>query len=156
LEAVSEQMNMDLQDANPLVLIVMTGGLVFAGQLLPLLYFPLEVDFCQVSRYRTGTRGAELKWLIEPKTSLKNRLLILVDDIYDEGTTLLELIRDCKESGASNVISCVLVNKLHDRKQDPDYQPDYVALEMPDRFLVGYGMDYEGFGRNLPGIYAID
>jgi hypoxanthine phosphoribosyltransferase len=153
---LAEKMNKDLQLTNPLILIVMTGGVVFAGQLLPQLNFPLEVDFCQVSRYRSGTQSGELQWLRQPTTNLQNRTLIIVDDIYDEGTTLLELIEDCHARGATQVVTCVLVNKIHNRKKKPDFQPDYVALEVPDKFLVGYGMDYQGYGRNLPGLYTID
>lgn len=156
IKNLSHKMNEDLQCLNPLILVVMTGGVVFAGQLLPLLKFPLEVDYCQVSRYRSGKQSGELEWITQPKTSLENRTLIILDDIYDEGTTLLELIHSCQLRGAKEVVSCVLVNKIHNRKKNPDYTPDYVALDLPDRFLVGYGMDYKGLGRNLPGIYAID
>lgn len=153
---LANKINEDLQFANPLVLVVMTGGVVFAGQLLPLLNFPLEVDFCQVSRYRSGKQSGEFQWLTQPTTSLHNRTLLIVDDIYDEGTTLLELVNDCQLRGAKKVVTGVLVNKIHQRKKNPDYKPDYVALNLPDKFLVGYGMDYQGYGRNLPGIYAID
>ena len=156
INTLASQINADLQDANPLVLVVMTGGLIFAGQLLPQLGFSLEIDFCQVSRYKSGTQGEKLKWVVEPTIELADRLVVIVDDIYDQGTTMLELVQSCKQRGAIDVVTCVLVNKLHDRKQNPYFKPDYIALEMPDKFLVGYGMDYNGLGRNLPGIYAIN
>jgi hypoxanthine phosphoribosyltransferase len=156
LRQLSARMNADLRDANPVMLVIMKGGIVFAGQLLPLLNFPLEVDFCQVSRYRGNVRGTELEWLVEPSMDLTARHVVIVDDIYDEGTTLAVLIDACKQRGAVDVKTCVLVDKQHDRKQDPDYRADYVAVQTPDRFLVGFGMDYQGFGRNLPGLYVLD
>lgn len=156
LRQLSAHMNEELRDARPLLLVVMKGGLVFAGQLLPLLRFPLDLDFCRVTRYRGGTRGGELDWLVEPATELRDRNIVIVDDIYDEGATLLTLITACRQRGARSVRSCVLVDKQHDRKHDPDYRPDYVALTVPDRFLVGFGMDYQELGRNLPGLYVLD
>ena len=87
---------------------------------------------------------------------LADRHVVIVDDIYDEGTTLAALIDACTQRGARTVKTCVLVDKLHDRKQDSNYHADYVALQTPDRFLVGFGMDYQGFGRNLPGLYVLD
>lgn len=156
LRQLSVRMNTDLRDANPVMLVIMKGGIVFAGQLLPLLNFPLEVDYCHVSRYRGNVRGTKLEWLVEPSMDLTNRHVVIVDDIYDEGTTLAALIDTCKQRGALDVKTCVLVDKQHNRKQNPNYHADYVALQTPDRFLVGFGMDYQGFGRNLPGLYVLD
>jgi len=156
LRQLSARMNADLHEANPILLVIMKGGIVFAGQLLPLLNFPLEVDYCHVSRYRGNVRGTELEWLVAPSMDLTDRCVVIVDDIYDEGATLAALIDACKQRGAVDVKTCVLVNKQHNRKQDPSYRADYVALQMPDRFLIGFGMDYQGFGRNLPGLYVLD
>jgi len=156
LQALSQRMNQELHHTNPLLLVVMKGGIVFAGQLLPLLNFPLDIDFCQVTRYRGSTQGSILEWLVAPRADLHDRAVVIVDDIYDEGATLLALIDACRQRGARDVKTCVLVDKQHDRKQNPDYHPDYVALTLPDRFLIGFGMDYQELGRNLPGLYALD
>lgn len=156
LRQLSARMNADLREANPILLVIMKGGIVFAGQLLPLLNFPLEVDFCQVSRYRGATQGTVLEWLVAPRTDLHDRVVVIVDDIYDEGATLFALIDACTQRGAREVKTCVLVDKQHDRKHNPNYRPDYTALTAPDKFLVGFGMDYQEFGRNLPGLYVLD
>ncbi|RMH48807.1 MAG: hypoxanthine-guanine phosphoribosyltransferase [Gammaproteobacteria bacterium] len=145
----------ELADARPIFLVVMNGGLIFAGQLLPCLPFPLQVDYVHASRYGTATRGQQLRWIQTPRIPLRERAVVLVDDIYDEGATLLGVMEYCLAQGARSVKTCVLVEKIHDRKARPDYRPDYCGLAVPDRFVFGYGLDYQGYWRNAPGIYAI-
>ncbi|MBK9130560.1 MAG: hypoxanthine-guanine phosphoribosyltransferase [Gammaproteobacteria bacterium] len=142
-----------LAEANPLVITVMQGGLITAGMLLPRLAFPLQVDYLHATRYRGKTSGAELHWIVRPTQALTDRIVLLVDDIHDEGHTLEAIVEACKAAGARRVYSAVLVNKRHDRKAA--YRADFVGLEVEDRYVFGCGMDYKEYLRNAPGIYAV-
>ncbi len=138
---------------NPLIVCVMNGGLIVTGCLLSRLDFPLEQDYMHATRYRGETQGGDLNWVVEPQYSLKDRHVVVVDDILDEGYTLAAIVEYCQKSGAADVETAVLVEKIHSRKQG--IKADYVGLEIEDRYLFGYGMDYKGYLRNAPGIFAI-
>jgi hypoxanthine phosphoribosyltransferase len=154
LDAMAERIAADLSEENPLVLCLMTGGLVPTSELLLRLYFPLELDYIHATRYGENTYGGtQLNWLAKPRTSLEDRNVLIVDDILDEGQTLASVIGYCKEQKAKSVRSAVLVEKDHDRKSGID-KADYTGLIVPDRYVFGFGMDYKGFLRNVPGIYA--
>ncbi|QSA95536.1 hypoxanthine-guanine phosphoribosyltransferase [Methylococcus sp. EFPC2] len=145
---ISEQ----LADQNPLVLAVLNGGIIFAGKLLPRLNFPLQLDAVNASRYRGETQGSHIQWLLKPSHPLKDRAVLLVDDVLDEGVTLAELIAYCHEEGAASVHVAVLIDKQIGRERP--CEADFVGLKAPNRYLFGYGMDYKNYLRNAPGIYA--
>ncbi|MCU7836972.1 MAG: hypoxanthine-guanine phosphoribosyltransferase [gamma proteobacterium symbiont of Taylorina sp.] len=151
--SLAEEISIKLSDTNPVVVGIMNGGLIPLGLLLPELDFPLQVDYLHATRYRDKTRGGQLQWLVSPRTDFSERTILLVDDIHDEGITLNEIKTFCHNKGAKNVYSAVLVNKLHDRKNDTC--ADFIGLEVPDRYVFGFGMDYKGMLRNVPGIYAV-
>ncbi|MDX1696336.1 MAG: hypoxanthine-guanine phosphoribosyltransferase [Ketobacteraceae bacterium] len=155
IDGVAQKIEQDMQNENPLVLTVMNGGLVFTSKVIMRLTIPLELDYIHVSRYGFGLTGNELQWKVTPQTNLENRTVLILDDILDEGQTLQAIIQACKSQGARSVRSAVLIEKLHDRKSDPDFKADYTALEVEDRFIFGYGMDYKGYLRNASGIYAV-
>lgn len=137
----------------PVVLAVMNGGLIPAGMLIPKLNFPLQVDYLHATRYRDQLRGSEIKWVVQESINLKGRTVLIIDDIHDEGITL-EIIKNyCLECGAKKVYSSVLVNKVHNRKNSTS--ADFKGIDVPDRYVFGYGMDYKGILRNAPGIFAI-
>ena len=138
----------------PIILCVMNGGLVMTGHLLTRLTFPLETDYLQATRYRGETCGAEVAWLCKPRLSLEGRTVLVVDDILDEGNTLSEVLAYCRQAGADRVFSAVLVKKRHDRLVD-GVTADFIGLEVEDRYVFGFGMDYKGYLRNLNGIYAL-
>ena len=138
----------------PVFLPVMNGGLIYAGQLLPLINIPVQVDYIHATRYRNSTRGYDLEWKVYPQHSLENKVVVVLDDIFDEGHTLAAIVEYCKQQGASEVLSSVLVTKQHERSE-VDLKVDFSALEVPDRYVFGYGMDYKGYLRNADGIYAI-
>ncbi len=152
-DRMAASITQQLGDSAPLVICVMQGGLIATGLLLSRLQFPLQVDYIHASRYGGETRGGELDWKVAPHHELKGRTVLLVDDIHDEGITLQAIIDFCEQQGAARVVSAVLVNKLHDRKHAP--LADFVGLNVVDRYLFGYGMDYKGYLRNAPGIYAV-
>ncbi|HSJ49647.1 MAG TPA: hypoxanthine-guanine phosphoribosyltransferase [Gammaproteobacteria bacterium] len=139
---------------NPLFLCVLTGAIIPAGQLLTRLDFPLEVDYLHATRYRGETRGRDLQWIARPQTPLKGRVVAVVDDILDEGHTLAAILDYCRQEGAAAVYSVVLVDKQHDRRV-PGLKADFHGLVVEDRYVFGQGMDYKGYHRNLPGIYAV-
>ncbi len=153
LDRMATAISARLEKSAPLVLVVMNGGLIPAGMLLPRLAFPLRLDYIHATRYRERTFGTDLHWKKEPEEPLQGRTVLVVDDILDEGHTLQAIVRWCRDAGASEVLSAVLVAKKHDR--GCGMCADFVGLEAPDRYLFGCGMDYRGWGRNLPGIHAI-
>lgn len=142
-----------LHDKNPLVLTVMSGGLIPAGILLPQLNFPLHIDYIHASRYRGDISGGELHWRVPPRFDVAGRTVLIVDDILDEGLTLQGVIAWCHEQGTEAVFSAVLVKKCHDR--NVGVEADFVGIEIPDRYVFGYGMDYKECLRNAPGIFAV-
>jgi hypoxanthine phosphoribosyltransferase len=132
---------------------IMNGGLVMTSRLLERFEFALQLDYLQVSRYRDGTRGGTLTWRVEPALPLAGRTVLVVDDIFDQGWTMHEVVAKIYSLGAAEVISVVLVDKQI--AQERPLAVDFAALTAPDRYLFGCGMDYRGHWRNLPAIYAL-
>ena len=153
LHKVAQQINAKLADRHPLVLSVMGGAVVFSGQLLPLLDFPLDFDYVHVSRYGDARHGGAMHWKVAPRENVRGRVVLVLDDILDEGHTMHALHQRVMELGASKFYSAVFADKMHDRKKP--IHADFVGLELPNRFVFGYGMDVEGAWRNLPAIYAV-
>ena len=138
----------------PILLTVMNGGLIFGGALALAIPTDLEFDYVHATRYHGGTRGSELLWIKQPRLALNGRIVLLADDILDEGYTLRAIREFCIDQGARQVLIAVLCRKLHDRAA-PGVSADFVGVEVPDRYVFGFGMDYHEQGRNLPAIYAI-
>ncbi|MEN0106650.1 MAG: hypoxanthine-guanine phosphoribosyltransferase [Pseudomonas sp.] len=155
IDTMATAINAEMGDSNPVVFCVMNGGLIFSGKLLPKLDFPLELSYLHATRYRNETSGGELFWKAKPEISFIDRDVLIIDDILDEGHTLGAIIDFCRHAGAKNVRIAVLVDKTHDRKARPDLKADYVGMPCEDRYVFGYGMDYKGYWRNAPGIYAV-
>jgi hypoxanthine phosphoribosyltransferase len=153
ISRLGEEISSTLKHEKPIVLCVVSGGIVFAGQLLTQFDFPLELDYVHASRYQNATVGRTLTWEVLPKLNLANRTVLLVDDILDEGITLKAIQDKCYELGAVKVFCAVLVEKQ--LNQAKPISADFVGLEVPDRYVFGYGMDAYGWWRNLPAIYAL-
>ena len=147
--AISER----LADKYPLVLCVMTGGVVFCGQLMTKLGFPLDFDYLHATRYGPETQGGKISWRTAPWTSVKGRTVLVVDDILDEGVTLAAVEESLKRMGAVEVLTAVFADKLNGKEKP--IAADFVGLTVPDRFVFGFGMDAGGAWRNLPAIYAM-
>ncbi len=144
-------------DTRPVYLTVMHGGMPFAAQLameIGALGLDLEFDYLHATRYRGATSGGELVWKHRPATPLRGRRVLLVDDIFDEGHTMAAIVEWCVAEGAADVRIAALAVKCHDRAL-ADLAADYIGLQVPDRYVFGYGMDYHEQGRNLPAIYAM-
>lgn len=156
LDRMASEITAKLKDSNPIILCVMTGALIPTGHLVSRLNFPLVIDYVHATRYRGAVRGGDLHWLVEPRNSLKDRSIVVVDDILDGGLTLAAIIDYCKQAGAKEVYTAVMVSKNREREPGGDVNADFVGLQTEDRFLFGFGLDYEEYLRNLPGIYAVD
>jgi len=142
-----------LGDAQPLILSVMGGAVVFTGQLLPQLRFPLDFDYIHVSRYGNATSGGELDWKVMPRENVSGRNILVLDDILDEGHTLAAIREKVIGMGAKSFRSAVFADKQTGRPKP--IQADFVGLTLPDRYVFGFGMDVHGAWRNLPAIYAV-
>lgn len=145
----------DMADSNPLVFCVMNGGLVLTGKLLTHMQFPLEASYIHATRYRDQLTGGRLEWKVRPTQKIKGRNILIIDDILDEGHTLDAIIDFCKEEGATSVKTAVLIDKQHDRKAYPGMKATFTGLGIEDRYIFGYGLDYQGYWRNANGIFAL-
>jgi hypoxanthine phosphoribosyltransferase len=154
IDAMAETITHRLHDTHPVCLSVMLGGLVLTGQLIPRLNFPLELDYIHATRYLGATEGGELHWLKYPTISLRDRTVVIIDDILDEGLTLHAIVEYCRQMGAKQVFSAVLVEKQRVRDK-VNIQADFAGLLVPDRYVFGYGMDYQDQLRYAAGIYAV-
>ncbi|OYW34017.1 MAG: hypoxanthine-guanine phosphoribosyltransferase [Methyloversatilis sp. 12-65-5] len=129
------------------------GAVVFAGNLLPQLAFPLDFDYVHVTRYGDATQGGALRWISEPRIPVAGRTVLVLDDILDEGITLAAIRRHLLDAGAQRCLTAVFSDKMIGRTKP--IKADFTGLELPDRYVFGYGMDVRGAWRNLPAIYAL-
>jgi hypoxanthine phosphoribosyltransferase len=150
---VAGEINAALADSHPLVLSVMGGGVIFTGQLLPLLDFPLDFDYLHVSRYGNEKQGGALHWKVAPRENVKGRVVLVLDDILDEGETLHAIRQRVMGLGASAFYSAVFADKANGKAKP--MRADFVGMQLPNRFVFGYGMDIHGAWRNLAAIYAV-
>jgi hypoxanthine phosphoribosyltransferase len=153
LDRVGREISGVLHDRFPLVLPVMGGAIVFAGQLLPRLDFPLEFDYLHVTRYRGKTQGGAIEWRVLPGKSVSGRTVLVLDDILDEGETLHAIRQKLEEMGAARIYTAVLADKLIEKTKP--VKADFVGLSVPNRYVFGCGMDAYGLWRNLPEIRAL-
>ena len=142
-----------LAACDPLILVVMNGAFMTAARLLARLSFPLRVGYVHATRYRGGTRGGDIRW-IAPPPEVEGEIVLVVDDIFDQGDTLKAIVDEARRRGAAAVHSAVLIDKRHGRKV-PGLTVDFVGLEAPDRYVFGCGMDYHEYWRQLPDLYAV-
>jgi hypoxanthine phosphoribosyltransferase len=155
LDRMASEITQQLKDTNPLILCVMSGAMVPAGHLVTRLHFPLEIGYLHVTRYRGTNRGGDLHWLVEPRQELKDRTVLVVDDIMDGGLTLSAIMDYCKQASCKNVYTAVMVSKKRKREAGVNFEPNFVGVETEDRYLFGFGLDYNEYLRNVPGIYAV-
>jgi hypoxanthine phosphoribosyltransferase len=137
----------------PVILSVMGGAAVFTGQLLPQLRFPLEFGAIEVTRYGDTTQGRDIQWRLAPRDNVRDRTVLVVDDILDEGITRAAIEKKLKEMGAARVLAAVFADK--DIGREKPVRADFVGITVPDRYVFGFGMDAYGLWRNLPAIYAL-
>ena len=153
-ERLAAQLNLHYAGLNPIVMVVMNGGLIPAGQLLTHLTFYHRMHYIHATRYRDNEGTNELDWKYKPDVSIEGEHVLLIDDIFDEGITLKTVVEELSKEKPLSLESCVLLNKQHDRKVE-DFDVDFVGINVADRYVYGCGMDFHGYLRHLPGIYAI-
>jgi hypoxanthine phosphoribosyltransferase len=155
LDKMAAEITEQLSDSNPILLCVMTGAVMTTAGLATRLHFPLQMDYVHATRYQGKVRAGDLHWKVEPHMDLNGRTVIVVEDILDGGLTLAAIIDYCQSNGAKAVYSAVLVDKKHTRDVGGIAHADFTGMEIEDLFIYGYGLDYEGYLRNMPGIYAV-
>ncbi len=154
VESLARQLNEDYQRRPLTIIAVMTGSIVFMADLIRLLHMPLRVGVVQASSYKAGTVRGKLTINAEMMPDIREHDVLLVDDIFDTGHTLTEVVRLMQELGPTSIRTAVLLHKQG--KQEVALRPDYVAFEIPDEFVVGYGLDYQDEYRNLGYIATLE
>jgi hypoxanthine phosphoribosyltransferase len=141
--------------ANPVLLVVMHGGMFTAAELMQRLGFPCELDYVQLSRYRDSLSGGRLEWIVRPGERLRGRTVVIIDDILDRGDTLMALRAELTGCAVARQLALVLVDKqiTGDRTDRPN--ADFVGMVVGDHYVFGCGMDYRGYWRGLPALYAV-
>lgn len=157
IDAMAKDIHETIANENPVLLCVMIGGLVPMGSLLLRLDFPLELHYVHATRYRGDIKGDNfnLEWKASPSFNIKDRTVLIVDDILDSGLTIAAIVEYCKQQGAVRVLTAVLVDKEHIREPGGLDKADFHGLSVEDRYIFGYGMDYKEYLRNAPGIFVV-
>lgn len=153
VRAIGEALSVAYAGKDPVLLVLLKGSFIFAADLFRALTIPAEVAFVRLSSYE-GTRPGEtvqLHW--PPDESLRGRHIIVVEDIIDSGATLSFFLPELQALEPAGVSIVTLLFKP-DALRYPDLKAAYTGFEIPDRFVVGYGLDYDGYGRNLPALYC--
>jgi hypoxanthine phosphoribosyltransferase len=153
IDQVAVRLTLSVAEQNPVFVCVMNGGLAFTAALMQRCHFPMQLTYVHVGRYGSGIQGGELTWRAKPDMDLNGRHVVLVDDILDRGITMKSLQAWAEEDGALSVTTVVLLDKQIGQTREA--QADFAALVCPDRYVFGWGMDFEGYWRNLPDIYAL-
>lgn len=153
VKRMAGEIGASLGQSHPLVLSVMGGAVVFSGQLLPLLDFPLDFDYIHATRYGNETQGNTLQWKVMPKENVAGRVVLVLDDILDEGHTLAAIRDKVLELGAKSFHCAVFADKILGREKP--IQAEFIGINLPNRYVFGFGMDVRGAWRNLPAIYAL-
>lgn len=150
---VAEQINFDLKDKNPLFLVVLNGAFMFAGDLMKIVNIPCDISFVKLSSYIGTKTTSTVRELIGLDEVLHERTVVIVEDIIDTGITMGVTIEKLKKLEAADVKIATLLFKPDAFRMN--YEIDYIGMKIPNDFIVGYGLDYNGHGRNIPEIYKI-
>ncbi len=153
VDQVAEKMNKDLEGKNPLMVCVLNGSFMFASDLMKRITIPCEISFVKLSSYSgTGSTG-KVKELIGLNEDISDRTVVLLEDIVDTGLTIINTVEQVKAMGSTDVRVATMLFKPEACKHD--VKLDYVGMDIPNDFIVGYGLDYDGYGRNLKDIYTV-
>jgi len=153
LAAMARRISLELGERNPIVMAVMQGGVFASVELCKHFEFPYRFDFLHVTRYGEELAGGTLEWRVRPGAELAGATVLLVDDVLDRGTTLAAVQEELRRIRVAALYTAVLVTKDVARLATP--RVDFAALSAGDDYLVGSGMDYKGYWRGLPGVYAL-
>lgn len=150
---IANKMNSELKNENPLFISILNGSFMFAADLMKRITFPCEISFVKIASYHSTTSSDEMLELIGLKENLKGRTVVIIEDIVDSGKTMSKVLEMLQNRGAGKILISTLLLKPDALRYD--IKPDYVAMTIPNDFIVGYGLDYNGYGRNLPDIYTV-
>ncbi len=153
VKAVADKMNSDLKGKNPLLLGVLNGSFIFAADLMRMLTIESEISFVKMSSYEGTSSTGTVKKLVGLNESIEGRTVVIVEDIVDSGLTMERMLDYLKDFKPAEVHICTLLLKPENLKRPLNIE--YVAMEIPNDFIVGYGLDYDGLGRNLRDIYVV-
>lgn len=153
VKRVAQEINRDYKDKEPLFLCILNGAFMFAADLLKNVSVPCNVSFVKVASYSGTDTTGKVKELMGLQESVEGRHVIIVEDIVDTGYTMRDILESLAEKNAASVEVCALLCKPD--KLKVDLKLKYLALNIPNGFIVGYGLDYDGFGRNSRDIYQI-
>ncbi|MBP1676005.1 MAG: hypoxanthine phosphoribosyltransferase [Bacteroidetes bacterium] len=153
VKVVAEEINRDLGDTNPLFICVLNGAFMFAGDLMKTISIPCEITFVKLSSYDGLYTSGTVKEIIGLNESVVGRNVVVVEDIVDTGITMERILDSLKAKGAKSIKVATFLQKPDALQRD--IQIDYVAMRIPNDFIVGYGLDYDGYGRNLKDIYTV-
>ena len=153
VKAVAERINKDLADKNPLFLAVLNGSFIFAADLMRYITIPCEISFVKLASYQGTTSTGVIKEVIGLNEDLSGRTVVILEDIVDTGFTIKRMIETLGTRGPESVHVCTLL--LKPGKLQVPLNIEYAAMEIPNDFIVGYGLDYDQQGRNLRDIYTL-
>ncbi len=153
IQRLAKQINDDLRDKNPLMVCILNGSFMFSADLLKLIDFPCQISFVKFASYDGVSTTGTVKQLIGFNEELINRTVVILEDIVDTGITIENSVAQLKVLGAKEVIIATLLYK--DEAYTKNIKLDYIGLSIPNEFIVGYGLDYKGYGRNFPDIYKV-
>lgn len=148
LDELAAELTTKYRGQQPVIVSVMTGALVFTGEMIERLNFKLNLDYVDVSSYADGTQSGQVQLVQDLSTDIKGRPVIIMEDIIDTGHTLKFLKDLLKDRGAKSIEICALLDKPD--RREADVEGDYIGFKVPNEFIVGYGLDYSGLYRNLP------
>lgn len=153
IDRIAAELNHDLEGKKPLFLCVLNGSFMFAADLFRRINIPAEISFVKLASYEGTSSTGVIKEVIGLSEDIAGRTIVVIEDIIDTGCTMQKLLKDLGTRSPEAVHVCTLLLKPEKLKVELDVK--YVALEIPNDFIVGYGLDYDGYGRNLRDIYTV-
>ena len=153
VKALAEQMSKDLEGKNPIFLAVLNGAFIFAADLMREMTIPCEISFVKLASYQGTTSTGKVKEVFGINENLSGRTVVIVEDIVESGQTMKQMIESLGTRNPASVQICTLFFKPEKLKEEVTL--DYVAFRIPDDFILGYGLDYDGLGRELKDVYTI-
>ena len=153
VERVANEINRDLVDSNPLFISVLNGSFMFTADLMRRLNIPSEVSFVKLSSYEGTDTTGKVKELVGLNADIEGRTVVIVEDIVDTGLTMQQMLTSLRKQNPKEIRIATLLVKPD--KLKVDLTLNYVAMEIPNDFIVGYGLDYDGLGRNYRDIYTV-
>ena len=153
ISIVANKINTDLADKNPLFVAILNGSFMFAADLMKKINFQCQISFVKLASYHGTTSTNNVLELVGLNENLAGKTVVVIEDIVDSGLTLTKVIELLKSRGAEEILIATLLFKPDALKHDISI--NYVAMEIPNDFIVGYGLDYDGYGRNLKNIYTV-